>query len=432
MHDHPAASDPAQAATAAAVVHTESTRTEEMPCPISSSQANQSPRMTKLETHLYTISHLIFFSFLGTLARLGLQALTTYPAAPVVTGVCWANLTGCFIMGCMEGLKGLFELEKEESSPAPTSEELGMSELGGGRAAEEGRTQQQQHETSTEEEDAADTQQQRSTTPTDNKPTRTLPIYTGLTTGLCGCMTSFSAIMRDCFLALDDTLQDPAAPYTSGQEMKGALAILLLNVSLSLSGLQSGTHLASLLKRFLPRKLPRLPVWVHGLIVAVAGTSYFAILMLLLYQPLSQTKSSVYYSLLLAPPGCLLRYFVGKIPSAKNQVFPLGTFVVNFLGTALLGVFWDVGLEVGSITLVGCRALQGLQDGFCGALTTVSTWVVELRLLSRRAGFGRWWAYLNACTSLAWGLGIILFVVGKCKWREGYVDKACTILLYDD
>src|SRR5438034_4208652 len=35
--------------------------------------------LSSFATKLYTVSHLIFFSILGTLARIGLQALTHYP-----------------------------------------------------------------------------------------------------------------------------------------------------------------------------------------------------------------------------------------------------------------------------------------------------------------------------------------------------------------
>ncbi|KAI4143990.1 MAG: hypothetical protein L6R39_004363, partial [Caloplaca ligustica] len=48
-------------------------------------------QVSRFATQLYTISHLIFFSILGTLARLGLQALTSYPGAPIQTGLLWAN-----------------------------------------------------------------------------------------------------------------------------------------------------------------------------------------------------------------------------------------------------------------------------------------------------------------------------------------------------
>ncbi|CAG8615788.1 1039_t:CDS:2 [Scutellospora calospora] len=45
-------------------------------------------------TTLYTVSHLIFFSILGTLARLGVQWFSFYPGTPIVTPVLWANVGG--------------------------------------------------------------------------------------------------------------------------------------------------------------------------------------------------------------------------------------------------------------------------------------------------------------------------------------------------
>lgn len=38
--------------------------------------------VSRLATQIYTLSYLILFSIFGTLARLGLQALTSYPGAP--------------------------------------------------------------------------------------------------------------------------------------------------------------------------------------------------------------------------------------------------------------------------------------------------------------------------------------------------------------
>ncbi|KAL2012037.1 hypothetical protein VTN00DRAFT_4755 [Thermoascus crustaceus] len=59
-------------------------------------------------TKLYTVSHLIFFSVVGTLARLAIEALTFYPGAPVTTSVLWANVSGSFIMGFLSEDRELF------------------------------------------------------------------------------------------------------------------------------------------------------------------------------------------------------------------------------------------------------------------------------------------------------------------------------------
>ncbi|KAJ4304250.1 hypothetical protein N0V88_001863 [Collariella sp. IMI 366227] len=55
--------------------------------------------VSRFATQLYTISYLVLFSILGTLARLGLQALTTYPGTPVIFPSLWPNFAGSLIMG---------------------------------------------------------------------------------------------------------------------------------------------------------------------------------------------------------------------------------------------------------------------------------------------------------------------------------------------
>jgi fluoride ion exporter CrcB/FEX len=65
------------------------------------------------------------------------------------------------------------------------------------------------------------------------------------------------------------------------------------------------------------------------------------------------------------------------------------------MGTTILGMCWDLqraplaaarGTSIGG-GILGCQALQGIQDGFCGCLTTVSTWVLELMSLRRRHAY---------------------------------------------
>ena len=57
---------------------------------------------------MYTVSYLILFSILGTLARLGLQALAAFPGAPITTPIVWANFAGCLIMGFLAEDRKLF------------------------------------------------------------------------------------------------------------------------------------------------------------------------------------------------------------------------------------------------------------------------------------------------------------------------------------
>ena len=45
--------------------------------------------------------------------------------------------------------------------------------------------------------------------PEEKKMKKMLPLYIGLTTGFCGCLTSFSTFLRDVFLAVSNELLSP-------------------------------------------------------------------------------------------------------------------------------------------------------------------------------------------------------------------------------
>ena len=77
--------------------------------------------------------------------------------------------------------------------------------------------------------------------------------------------------------------------------------------------------------------------------------------------------------------GAPLRYLTDLfVQSRHDSVFPWGTFTVNVLGSLILGVTAAVAVEVGTPSWV--LALVG--TGFCGALTTFSTyWFETIRLL---------------------------------------------------
>jgi CrcB protein len=94
--------------------------------------------------------------------------------------------------------------------------------------------------------------------------------------------------------------------------------------------------------------------------------------------------------------GAPLRYLADRaVQTRHDTVFPWGTLAVNVAGSALLGFL--AALPAGD----GVMALAG--TGFCGALTTYSTFGYEtVRLLEQRARFH---AVANAVTSVVAGLG---------------------------
>jgi fluoride exporter len=94
--------------------------------------------------------------------------------------------------------------------------------------------------------------------------------------------------------------------------------------------------------------------------------------------------------------GAPLRYLVDRAVQARHDsVFPWGTFTVNVTGSLVLGFL--AGLPAPTAVM----AAAGI--GFCGALTTYSTFGYEtLRLAQEGISF---YAVANAAASIIAGLG---------------------------
>ncbi|KAI4217943.1 MAG: hypothetical protein L6R40_008812, partial [Gallowayella cf. fulva] len=279
-------------------------------------------------TELYTISYLILFSILGTLARLGLQALTFYPGAPVATGVLWANFAGSLIMGFLSEDRALF---RQHHIPPSTASAIPSS----------------------------------STNPTPNSTStsikRTVPLYIGLTTGFCGSLTSFSSFIRDAFLALSNDLLTPTTntpptssiiPRSPGQTFLALLAILILTPALSLAALQTGAHIALALEPCTPSlPFPLTRRFLDRLTVPLACLAWLGAILMSIWPPDRNSadtwRGKALFALVFSPLGCLARFYASRRLNGRVASFPLGTLAVNILGTAVLGiapasVVWEV------------------------------------------------------------------------------------------
>jgi len=97
--------------------------------------------------------------------------------------------------------------------------------------------------------------------------------------------------------------------------------------------------------------------------------------------------------------GAPLRYLTDRLVQARHDsLFPWGTFIVNLVGCLVLGGLTGAALPTALLSLLG--------TGFCGALTTYSTFSFEtLRLVEQKAYF---YATLNMTLSVIVGLGAAL------------------------
>ncbi|KAK3045595.1 hypothetical protein LTS18_013681, partial [Coniosporium uncinatum] len=139
-------------------------------------QQRQNKSVESFYTSLYAVSYLVVFSILGTLARLGIQWLTFYPGAPIVTPVIWTNFAGSFFLGFLAEDLSLFQHPDLPMRP------------------------------STSTTSSTPTEKEAETTANYHKWKKSLPLYIGLAIGFCGSLTSFSSFERDVFLALSNDL----------------------------------------------------------------------------------------------------------------------------------------------------------------------------------------------------------------------------------
>ncbi|HEU4948354.1 MAG TPA: fluoride efflux transporter CrcB [Kribbella sp.] len=101
-----------------------------------------------------------------------------------------------------------------------------------------------------------------------------------------------------------------------------------------------------------------------------------------------------------AAVGAPLRYLTDRAVQARHDtVFPWGTFTVNVIGSLILG--FVAGAASAGTMPKDVQLLVG--TGFCGALTTYSTFSYEtLRLIEQDA---RFFAAANVAASIVAGLG---------------------------
>ncbi|KAI0399880.1 CrcB-like protein-domain-containing protein [Xylaria palmicola] len=382
--------------------------------PILSGDAEASAAIPKWVIEFYTVSYLILFAIFGTLARLGLQALTFYPGTPISFSSVWPNFTGSLVIGFLTEDCMLFRHEREHlptysqrlARSAQKDEEAGSPDPG--RMAQDMAAAKTAH----------------------LAMKKTLPLYIGLATGFCGSFTSFSSFIRDIFLALSNDLPTPdgdTTPRNGGYSFLALLAVTLGTISLSFTGFHLGTHLAQALEFGTPSL--RYPSWrrvIDPLAAALGWGSWLGAVVLSVAPPDRHSspgaseawRGRATLALVFAPLGCLARFYASARLNGRFAAFPLGTFAVNVAGTAVLGLAWDLA-HAPAGGAVGCQVLQGVGDGFCGCLTTVSTWVLELSALARRR------AYVYGCASVVSALVLLIAIMGGLRWSQGFSDLLC-------
>jgi len=324
-------------------------------------------KLTIAENKIAAAASLLLFSFIGVLVRIYSEQVLTYMGEPVAA-IIYPQIIGCFIIGIVIELKA-----KIESSSHT--------------------------------------------------------LFIGITTGLCGSITTFSGVILGSSQQYFNVL---GYERTMAQNIMAGLTVDLLGFGMGFIAFLFGKHIGEWLNE---EYIKTLPLCTGNLVYAnptwfkeehITKTDVMIIILGVL-SALGVTTASLtfnmdrrlVYALIFAPVGTFMRRWMSAL-NRINQKFPLGTLLVNIIGSAVLVLLFLIP-GVTAVSNTHCYILAGLMTGFCGCFTTVSTWVVELSFLNKK------YAYIYGAASIIFAeiLSITLFLA--MKTHQPYYNNLCTI-----
>jgi CrcB protein len=112
--------------------------------------------------------------------------------------------------------------------------------------------------------------------------------------------------------------------------------------------------------------------------------------------------------------GSALRWLISVRLNSLHQHIPVGTLAVNLLGSFIIGLVLAILMRITHLDLAW-RLL--IVTGFCGGLTTFSTFSVEVVYLLHDGRFV--WAIANILFNLVGSVVMTLLAFMVIKWFYG-------------
>lgn len=339
-------------------------------------------------------------TILGNYAREGTTILATYAPSYVEPGsVLWSNLTACIVMGMLQDLSLAKWFEPEDLKP----------------------------------------------------------FFTVLTTGFCGAYSSYSTLMLETFQQSTSLSPSNIKNHTRlpnrAYGMKEFLAVLLTQLFTSMSAYLFGKGLVSsiilpltstttILKKHADEenkeesfettelqpkpwvyKFVRLCYWVFALLAIPLVVTI--LVLTLVYGNYSRGQWTLFS--LFGIFGGFLRFLLSEWCNSWVKTFPLGTFFANEFAVMLIACFQIImrgkryyhNSQPVSHTLNSCHVTNALVSGFCGSLSTISTFINE----GYKLEFHHMLLYYFVSVFVSYSLLVI--ILGSYSWTKGLTVPLC-------
>lgn len=255
-----------------------------------------------------------------------------------------------------------------------------------------------------------------------------LALHTGITSGFCGSFSTFSSSMIEIFFKTIDIVQKPLP--NDGYRVMEFFSSSITSFALPFFGHVLGRQFALFFDTFIVPYITKYLTYrncrIFELICVIFGIGSL-IANLVLTCTLSVNyfyKESYSFAILMGAFGALLRFKL-SIYNGRffKSWFPTGTLMANILGCLLIAILYLLILGMinsNTSTLlinndVHQFILKGFASGFCGSLTTMSSFVNELYNLDHPfLQHIYFWATFVPCFI------IILLIDGSYAWVKGF------------
>lgn len=273
-------------------------------------------------------------------------------------------------------------------------------------------------------------------------------LFTSITTGYCGSLSSYSSMMLEVFLystSLNkvNISQHVTLPNRAYGIME-FLSVLLSQMFVSLGAYLFGRSLASdIIVPYINRNTeieeekgnaveskrhPTLRKYVRFVDLLLAGLAIPLTVIFVVLAAVYDNYSRSDWTLgpLFGIVGAFTRYYISTYVNPLHVRFYLGTFTCNQIAILLLSFFTIIERGYNSSitapiakTVNTCRIITALGTGYCGSLSTVSTFINESYNLKLTNAI-----FYNV---ISYAVSYILLVVtlGAFSWSRGLTEPMC-------